>query len=124
MSMNAKNKGDKFMQSTQQRRWTRADDVAVEKAAGERLEAWFRRKGIRFEKVEDRDRQFRGVDYVIWDKNGRALNVDVKAKFHGLQGEQRFPRTFSFELDRTCRDGERRVGWFADPRSLTDVYVY
>ena len=84
--MNANSKGDKFM-NTYVKRWTREDDVAVEKAAGERLETWFRSKKLRYEKVEDRERQFRGVDYVIWDKNGRPLNVDVKAKFHGLQGE-------------------------------------
>lgn len=36
--------------------WTREDDAAVEKAAGERLEEWFRKKGIKFEKVEDRER--------------------------------------------------------------------
>lgn len=65
-------------------KWTREDDVAVENAAGERLEAWFRAKKIRYEKVEDKQRQFRGVDYVIYDKKGRALNVDVKAKFHKL----------------------------------------
>lgn len=74
--------------------------------------------------MTDRDRQFRGVDYVIWTKDGRAVNVDVKAKFHDLQDGKQFPNTFSFELDRTCRDGERRVGWFADPRSLTELYIY
>lgn len=106
------------------KQWARAEDVAVEQAACERLEQRFRAKGIRFEKVTDRDRQFRGVDYVIWTKDGRAVNVDVKAKFHDLQDGKDFPDTFSFEIDRTCRDGERRVGWFADPRSLTELYIY
>ena len=74
--------------------------------------------------MTDRERQFRGVDYVIWTKDGRAVNVDVKAKFHDLQDGKQFPSTVSFEIDRTCRDGERRVGWFADPRSLTELYIY
>ena len=27
-------------------------------------------------------------------------------------------------MSRACGDGERRVGWFADPRSLTDYYCW
>ena len=58
---------------------------------------------------------------------GKPVPVDEKAKWRGLVKANAFGQELanvSFEVSRVCADGERREGWFSDPKSLTQAYVF
>ena len=79
---------------------------------------------MKFERVTDKARQIRGVDVVLKGKDGTLrVNVDEKAKYWNLQHGEEL-KNYSFEINRICRDGERRLGWFADSRNITDYYCF
>ena len=98
-------------------------DIAVETAAAKRIDSFYAARGVRFERVKDRARQFKGIDIILFGKN-RQIKIDEKAKYRGLQEDGAKLKSYSFEVSRLCKDGEYHNGWFIDPDIETDYYCY
>ena len=98
-------------------------DIAVETAAAKRIDSFYAARGVRFERVKDRARQFKGIDIILFGKN-RQIKIDEKAKYRGLQEDGAKLKSYSFEVSRLCKDGEYRNGWFIDSNIETDYYCY
>ena len=77
---------------------------------------------LSYERVTDKERQFKGEDLLL-KKDGRIIaRVDEKAKTYKCLNEViGWP---SFEITFLNRAGERSAGWFANPESTTTHYAY
>lgn len=63
----------------------------------------------------DAQHQWAGIDFTL-----SSLAFDEKVKYHDCLNKPM--QYLSFELEYTCRSGNRHVGWFLDPASETDWY--
>lgn len=54
--------------------------------------------------------------------------MDEKAKYKDIEDGNwlgQDPKCgMAFEVNRVCRDGVRRTGWFCDPKSKTELYLF
>lgn len=101
----------------------RTFDCSVEQRTAKRLDEYYTRCGIKFERVLDKARQYKGIDLILFGKKG-TIKVDEKAKYRGLQDDNAKLNTYSFELSRLCKDGKYHEGWFIDSKIETDFYCY
>lgn len=63
----------------------------------------------------DTDHQWAGIDFTL-----SSIAFDEKVKYHDCLNKSMM--YLSFELEYTCRSGNRHVGWFLDPASKSDWY--
>lgn len=69
------------------------------------------------ERIHDMKRQCLGIDIIL---NGKIC-IDEKAKYRSGYFNKIIP-SIGFEIDRFCRDGQRRIGWYVDSQAKTTHY--
>jgi hypothetical protein len=74
--------------------------------------------GCRIEKVEDRERQLLGIDYIVHTPNG-PINIDVKIR-KGCESYWGCGQDVLIET----RQGKSDVGWGTNPDLKTDFVLY
>jgi hypothetical protein len=104
-------------------KYNRTRDVIVEKLVAQKIDEYYKNRGIKFERIVDRKMQYAGVDLILYGKNDKKFNIDEKAKYHNLENGE-ILKNYSFEVNRLCRDGIRRLGWLVNKNSSTDIYCY
>lgn len=98
-------------------------DQQIEQRVAAILDSFYTSRNIQFERVKDKERQVKGIDLILTTKSGKTINIDEKCKYYGLQNNK-ILESYSFEINRKCRDGIRRNGWFIDNAMMTDFYCY
>lgn len=97
----------------------RSQDEKRSKAVSRFLdETFYKEKTTDFERVEDTDRQVRGLD-VIFTMDGKEYKADEKAavNWENIQ-------TFSLELTFINRNNEIQEGWFLSDTQENNSYVF
>ena len=97
----------------------RKTDEKVEKACSDFMvrNCW-EKKGIQYEVVTDKSRQYLGIDLVL----GGKFNIDEKVKYYNcLNKELSAP---SVEILTTDRNGNDIKGWFVNPKMKTHAYAF
>ena len=69
----------------------------------------------------DADAQYKGIDFVMKNKEGHSWNVDVKCQTNDYINSP--TRTFSIELN-YLKNGVFKEGWFVNKDNLTDFYLF
>jgi ComF family protein len=60
-------------------KYNRTRDVIVEKLVAQKIDEYYKNKGIKFERIVDKKMQYAGVDLILYGKNDKKFNIDEKA---------------------------------------------
>ncbi|MCT7618539.1 hypothetical protein [Aliarcobacter butzleri] len=75
-------------------------------------------KDFQYERINDFERQYSGIDLIITDKNDNKYYIDEKAQLSYLNFT--LP-TFAFELS-YYKDNNKNEGWLFDEKKVTNKY--
>ena len=91
------------------------------------LKAWVDKKypNSRLMKVTDRDRQLKGIDYIVETADDNYINIDIKVR-DAASFPQRYWKNDPANQDIAVefKQGDSPYGWANDPKSETDIVVY
>ncbi|MDX1699016.1 MAG: hypothetical protein R3250_00290 [Melioribacteraceae bacterium] len=92
-------------------------DLRKEEELGKHLDLIYQKKGIRFQRVLDMDRQHQGIDLIYHSKNNEYY-IDEKAQLDYLNAD--LP-TFTFEIS-YYKNANLKTGWLFDKNKITTHY--
>lgn len=75
-------------------------------------------KNFKYERINDFERQYSGIDLIITDKNDNEYYIDEKAQLSYLNS---ILPTFAFELS-YYKDNHKNEGWLFDEKKVTNKY--